>query len=143
MKVIYSYMADDGAIFATPEECEAYEKEKSTKLFNNANVLFFDEEGRLLEGSFTYLMEQSCYMYIHTQEDFYKLVKINNSKPEYHYNLPECAGLWRYNFATDEYEDYKKQLNEYKEELKKYERISDNIYVFLDKIKEGKGIKNV
>lgn len=129
MKVITTYMADDGALFATEEECRQHE-EKNIKSFDevyNVNILFFDDEGNQLSGTFNSLMERCCYIYIHSKEDFNKLVKINND--DYYYQLPECEGLWAYNFGINEFEDYKKRIKEYREEIK----ISENIDYQINK----------
>lgn len=123
MKVITTYMANDGALFETEEECRQYE-EKNIKSFYEVykvDVLFFDDEGNQLSGTFDYLMNNCYYIYIHSKEDFNKLVKINNGG--YCYELPECEGLWVYNFGTDEFEDYEEKIKEYTKEIK----ISENI----------------
>lgn len=125
MKVITTYMADDGALFATEEECRQHE-EKNIKSFDEVykiDVLFFDNEGNQLSGTFDYLMEHCHYIYIHSKEDFNKLVEINNNHNSFHYQLPEYEGLWHYNFGIDEFEDYEEKIKEYSKEIK----ISENI----------------
>lgn len=129
MKVITTYMADDGAIFATEKECKEYE-EKKTEPFHKKykiNVLFFDGVGNQLSGTFDFLMNHCCYIYINSREDLKQLVEINNNNNNYHYQLPECEGLWSYNFALDEYENYKEKIEEYQKEIEIFENIDYHI----------------
>ena len=129
MKVITTYMADDGTLFTTKEECKQYE-EKNIKSFYEVykvNILFFDDEGNQLSGTFDYLMKRCHYIYIHSKEDFNKLTKINNGG--YCYELPECEGLWEYDFGIDEFKNYEEKIKRYLEEIK----ISENINYQIDK----------
>lgn len=127
MKVITTYMADDGATFATEEECKRHE-EKHTKSFYEVydiNALFFDEEGNRLSGTFDYLMERCYYIYIHSKKDFNELVKINNDGGCY--ELPKCEGLWSFNFDNDTWENYEQQIKYYKAEIETSENIDYQI----------------
>jgi hypothetical protein len=118
-----AYIADDGKRFRNKEECLAYE-EYNNSFLNENNILFFNDEGKIIELPFSRAINLAIYIFIPTYEIYKKFVDFNDN---YGYDIPPSDGFWYWDDENAEYLDVSmhKQIIVDKINLLKKER--DNI----------------
>ena len=120
MRIVSTYIADDGTRFTTEEECLEYEK-KELPFTSLKDVLLFDGEGvEIKKKNFFVDMEQFLYIYIGS-EDSLKIIKEINE--DYGYSLPPMAGFWKFEYdenGGEQFVSYEQHIDLIKKELNKY-----------------------
>jgi hypothetical protein len=120
MRIVSTYIADDGTRFTTEEECLEYEK-KELPFTSLKDVLLFDGEGvEIKKKNFFVDMEQFLYIYIGS-EDSLKIIKEINE--DYGYSLPPTAGFWKFEYGEnggENFVSYEQHIDLIKKELNKY-----------------------
>lgn len=134
------FIADDGKIFDTMEECEEYEKilnEGSViaQLWMD-NVTLYDNEGNVSNPLFdndiaAYLNsiadalngDESSFIAIHATGAEWSRIR-DYFKDEFGHILPGCPGLWRYDWDTHQWINYYVELYNF---LKNWEAIKPQI----------------
>ena len=126
------FVADDGKIFNTMEDCEEYEKmcnvgKKIAQLWYN-NVTTYDNEGRQTEpdsevnNTYNYLKEV-CNIMDECDESAFINIQCNHNEwmeilhffnTEYGISLPTEKGLWRYDNDENEWVNFEKELETFK-----------------------------
>ena len=128
------FIADDGKIFDTMEECEEYEKMNSegkeiSQLWYN-HITIYDAAGHMIESSYDFKKDIKSYLDntadIFTDDAVFLDINCTNCEwekikkyfhNEYGLNLPSYArGFFRYDFGTEhwisfhnDYEEFKKK----------------------------------
>ena len=127
MRIVTTYIANDGTRFTTEEDCLEYEK-KELPFLSLKDVLLFNGEGEeIKKTSFFADMEQFIYIYIGS-EDSLKIIKEINE--EYGYTLPPQKGFWKFDYdedGADKFVNYKQYINSINKELTKFANMNYTI----------------
>ena len=93
MKTIkkYTYIADDGKVFSSKEECKKYELELSLEKIKN--VQFFDASGNLITDNINLAYLNFVKVVIPTKEDFIALIDVLE-KSKLNPNIIKSEGTW-------------------------------------------------
>lgn len=120
MRIVSTYIADDGTRFTTEEECLEYERRENAFSLLKDVFLFREDGTEIKKLSFFENMEQFEYIYIGSKDSLEVLQELNE---EFGYILPDWEGFWK--FESDDYGaevliKYEKYIEEIREELNKY-----------------------
>ena len=125
------FIADDGKIFNTIDECEEYEKVqnqgKEIAIVLNNYVTIYDEHGQELTPTTNwednisdyldiiakFITYESYFIKIDTDNDVWEKV-YNYFYNEYGVYLPHFCGLWRYSLDDHEWIEFKKDYDNFK-----------------------------
>ena len=93
MKTIkkYTYIADDGKVFSSKEECKKYEFELNLEKIKN--VQFFDSSGNLITDNINLAYLNFVKVVIPTKEDFIALIDVLE-KSKLNPNIIKSEGTW-------------------------------------------------
>ena len=93
MKTIkkYTYIADDGKVFSSKEECKKYEFELNLEKIKN--VQFFDASGNLITDNINLAYLNFVKVVIPTKEDFIALIDVLE-KSKLNPNIIKSEGTW-------------------------------------------------
>ena len=93
MKTIkkYTYIADDGKVFSSKEECKKYEFELNLEKIKN--VQFFDTSGNLITDNINLAYLNFVKVVIPTKEDFIALIDVLE-KSKLNPNIIKSEGTW-------------------------------------------------
>ena len=93
MKTIkkYTYIADDGKVFISKEECKKYEFELNLEKIKN--VQFFDASGNLITDNINLAYLNFVKVVIPTKEDFIALIDVLE-KSKLNPNIIKSEGTW-------------------------------------------------
>lgn len=125
------FIADDGKIFDTMEECEEYEKiqseGKEIAALWYGFITMYDEDGDVIKSQFSWDKEIKDYLddtaaKIVDESWFIKIECDDCSWDKiYHYFINECGvylpkdrGIWRYDNMMDEWVEFNKDYEEFK-----------------------------
>lgn len=120
MRIVSTYIADDGTRFTTEAECLEYEK-KELHFTSLKDVLLFDSEGvEIKKKNFFVDMEQFLYIYIGSEGSLKIIKEINE---DYGYSLPPTAGFWKFEYdenGEDNFVSYEQHIDLIRKELNRY-----------------------
>ena len=93
MKTIkkYTYIADDGKVFSSKEECKKYEFKLNLEKIKN--VQFFDASGSLITDNINLAYLNFVKVVIPTKEDFIALIDVLE-KSKLNPNIIKSEGTW-------------------------------------------------
>ena len=126
------FIADDGKIFDTMEECEEYEKmnnegKEIAQLWYNS-IITYDETGHMIESSYDYkydiksylddtaaiVSDNTIFLVINSTRDEWEKIK-NYFDKEYGLILPSYVrGFFRYDYETEHWINFSKDYDEFK-----------------------------
>lgn len=127
MRIVTTYVADDGTRFTTEEDCLEYEKTE-LHFVSLKDVLLFDSEGKeIKKTSFFIDMAQFLYIYIGS-EDSLKILKEMNEEDGY--ALPPKEGFWKFVYvdeSTEKFINYEQHIDLIRKELNKFANMNYTI----------------